>query len=43
VKMIAADAVARAAPYRDIVKAMRQAFCEIYTAPVRHHHDPRRS
>jgi hypothetical protein len=40
VKVIAADAVARAAPYRDIVEALRQAFCETYTAPVRHHHDP---
>jgi ornithine cyclodeaminase/alanine dehydrogenase-like protein (mu-crystallin family) len=38
-KVIAADVVARAAPYRDIVEALRQAFRENYTTPVRHHHD----
>src|SRR5205823_4664770 len=38
-KIIPADAVARASPYRDIVEALRQGFRENYTTPVRHHHD----
>jgi ornithine cyclodeaminase len=38
-KVLSAEAVARAAPYRDIVEALRQAFRESYTTPVRHHHE----
>jgi ornithine cyclodeaminase len=39
VKVLSAEAVARAASYRDIVEALRQAFRESYTTPVRHHHE----
>ncbi|MFL5260104.1 MAG: ornithine cyclodeaminase family protein, partial [Hyphomicrobiales bacterium] len=38
-KVLSAEALARAAPYRDIVEALRQAFRESYTTPVRHHHE----
>jgi ornithine cyclodeaminase/alanine dehydrogenase-like protein (mu-crystallin family) len=39
VNIVPAEAVARAAPYRDIVEALRQAFREDYTTPIRHHHE----
>jgi alanine dehydrogenase len=39
VKTITADAVAHAAPYRNLIEALRQAFREDYTTPVRHHHE----
>ncbi len=38
-KWIAAEALAEAAPYRDIVEALRQAFTWSSTTPVRHHHE----
>ena len=38
-KIIPAEAVAHASPYRDIVEALRQAFRENYATPVRHHHE----
>ncbi|WP_119388713.1 ornithine cyclodeaminase family protein [Taklimakanibacter lacteus] len=37
-KIISADQVAKAAPYRDIVEALRQGFREDITTPVRHQH-----
>jgi ornithine cyclodeaminase/alanine dehydrogenase-like protein (mu-crystallin family) len=40
VKVLSAAEVAHAAPYRDIVEALRQGFKEPATTPVRHHHDP---
>jgi ornithine cyclodeaminase/alanine dehydrogenase-like protein (mu-crystallin family) len=40
VKVLSAEQVAAAAPYRDIVEALRQGFREPATTPVRHHHDP---
>jgi ornithine cyclodeaminase/alanine dehydrogenase-like protein (mu-crystallin family) len=40
VKIFSADDVAAAAPYRDVVEALRQGFKEPATTPVRHHHDP---
>jgi ornithine cyclodeaminase/alanine dehydrogenase-like protein (mu-crystallin family) len=40
VKILNADQVAAAAPYRDIVEALRQGFRDPATTPVRHHHDP---
>ena len=39
-KILSASQVASAAPYRDIVEALRQGFREPATTPVRHHHDP---
>lgn len=39
-KILNASQVASAAPYRDIVEALRQGFREPATTPVRHHHDP---
>jgi ornithine cyclodeaminase/alanine dehydrogenase-like protein (mu-crystallin family) len=39
-KILSADDVARSAPYKDIVEALRQGFREPATTPVRHHHDP---
>ena len=38
-KIISAEALARAAPYRDIVEALRQGFREEIATPVRHHHE----
>jgi ornithine cyclodeaminase/alanine dehydrogenase-like protein (mu-crystallin family) len=38
-KVLSADEVARAAPYRDIVEALREGFRNPATTPVRHHHD----
>jgi ornithine cyclodeaminase/alanine dehydrogenase-like protein (mu-crystallin family) len=40
VKILSAKDVARLAPYKDIVEALRQGFREPATTPVRHHHDP---
>jgi ornithine cyclodeaminase/alanine dehydrogenase-like protein (mu-crystallin family) len=40
VKILSADDVARLAPYKDIVEALRQGFREPATTPVRHHHEP---
>jgi ornithine cyclodeaminase/alanine dehydrogenase-like protein (mu-crystallin family) len=40
VRVLSAAEVAHAAPYRDIVEALRQGFKEPATTPVRHHHDP---
>jgi ornithine cyclodeaminase/alanine dehydrogenase-like protein (mu-crystallin family) len=40
VKILSAADVARLAPYKDIVEALRQGFREPATTPVRHHHDP---
>ncbi len=39
-KVLSAADVARLAPYKDIVEALRQGFREPATTPVRHHHDP---
>jgi ornithine cyclodeaminase/alanine dehydrogenase-like protein (mu-crystallin family) len=39
-KILSAAGVARLAPYKDIVEALRQGFREPATTPVRHHHDP---
>ncbi len=39
-KVLSAADVAKAAPYRDIVEALRLGFREPATTPVRHHHDP---
>jgi ornithine cyclodeaminase len=39
VKILDAVAVARLAPYRDIVEALRQGFRDEIETPVRHHHD----
>src|SRR5947209_6772041 len=38
-KVIPADVIARAAPYRDIIEALRTAFRGDYATPVRHHHE----
>ena len=38
-KIISAAELAEAAPYRDIVEALRQGFREDIATPVRHHHD----
>lgn len=38
-KIISAAEVAEAAPYRDIVEALRQGFREDITTPARHHHN----
>ena len=38
-KILSAAEVARLAPYRDIVEALRQGFRADITTPVRHHHD----
>lgn len=38
-KVISADRLAEAAPYRDIVEALRQGFREDIATPVRHHYD----
>lgn len=38
-KIISAAQVAEAAPYRDIVEALRQGFREDITTPMRHHHN----
>jgi ornithine cyclodeaminase len=38
-KIIAAEALAKAAPYRDIVEALRQGFQADIATPVRHHHE----
>lgn len=38
-RIFAADEVARLAPYRDIVEALRQGFRDEIRTPVRHHHD----
>lgn len=38
-KLITASDVARLAPYRDIVEALRAGFRAGYTTPVRHHHE----
>ncbi|MBC8035874.1 MAG: ornithine cyclodeaminase family protein, partial [Rhizobiales bacterium] len=38
-KIISANELARLAPYRDIVEALREAFQASYTTPVRHHHE----
>ena len=38
-KIISAEALAQAAPYRDIVEALRQGFREDIATPVRHHHE----
>jgi ornithine cyclodeaminase len=39
VKVIVAAEVARLAPYRDIVEALRQGFRDEIQTPVRHHHE----
>lgn len=38
-KIISADQLAEAAPYRDVVEALRQGFREDIVTPPRHHHD----
>jgi alanine dehydrogenase len=38
-KIITAAQLAEAAPYRDIVEALRQGFREDITTPMRHHHN----
>jgi ornithine cyclodeaminase/alanine dehydrogenase-like protein (mu-crystallin family) len=38
-KWISAGQLAAAAPYRDIVEALRQGFASDVTTPVRHHHN----
>jgi alanine dehydrogenase len=38
-KFITAEALAAAAPYRDIVEALREAFRSDVATPVRHHHE----
>ena len=38
-KVLSAEQVAVAAPYRDVIEALRQAFREPATTPVRHHHN----
>jgi ornithine cyclodeaminase len=38
-KIISADALARVAPYRDIIEALRQGFRQDIATPVRHHHE----
>lgn len=38
-KWIGAETLAAAAPYRDIVEALRNAFAGDVTTPVRHHHE----
>jgi len=39
VKIISAAELAKLAPYRDIVEALREGFRADYTTPVRHHHE----
>ncbi len=39
-KILSAEQVAAASPYRDIVEALRQGFRNPAETPVRHHHDP---
>jgi ornithine cyclodeaminase/alanine dehydrogenase-like protein (mu-crystallin family) len=39
VKWISAEELAAAAPYKDIVEALRQGFREDIETPVRHHHE----
>jgi ornithine cyclodeaminase/alanine dehydrogenase-like protein (mu-crystallin family) len=38
-KWISAEALAQAAPYKDIVEALRQGFRAAIETPVRHHHE----
>ncbi len=38
-KLISAESLARHAPYRDIIEALREAFRGGTTTPVRHHHE----
>lgn len=38
-KTLSAEDVARLAPYRDVVEALRQGFCAGIDTPVRHHHN----
>jgi ornithine cyclodeaminase len=38
-KIISAEALAKATPYRDIVEALRQGFRADIATPVRHHHE----
>src|SRR4029453_17046944 len=38
-KIISAAEVARTAPYRDLVEALRQGFRDDIASPVRHHHE----
>lgn len=38
-KIISADQLAEAAPYRDVVEALRQGFRDDIATPPRHHHD----
>ncbi len=38
-KIISAIELAKLAPYREIVEALREAFRAEYTTPVRHHHE----
>lgn len=38
-KVLSAADVARAAPYRDLIEALRKGFRSEVTAPVRHHHE----
>ncbi len=38
-KWISAEDLAEAAPYRDVVEALRKGFASDVTTPVRHHHD----
>jgi ornithine cyclodeaminase/alanine dehydrogenase-like protein (mu-crystallin family) len=40
VKVLNAEQVAAAAPYRDLIEALRQGFRDPATTPVRHHHAP---
>jgi ornithine cyclodeaminase len=39
VKLLDAAAVARLAPYRDVIEALREGFRNDIETPVRHHHD----
>jgi alanine dehydrogenase len=39
VKVLSAADVARAAPYRELVEALREGFRSAVTTPVRHHHE----
>jgi ornithine cyclodeaminase/alanine dehydrogenase-like protein (mu-crystallin family) len=38
-KWISAEALAEAAPYKDVVEALRKGFASNVEAPVRHHHE----
>lgn len=38
-KWLSAEEVARLAPYRDLVEALRDGFASAITTPVRHHHE----